>query len=176
MFSRILALLPLVSLAVANPLVARSEVDALKSALDGMASTVGDISTAVDAFESNVDSTHAFAVGSASQKLDNQIKEAIPLVPTHVVSDADGETICAAFTDFLPSLVDAFDKIVGCKSDFVAVHVVPFVCQIVEELAKDNAVFVSDLMAATPSAYKDCAQELSDTVSAETAKVQAAYC
>ncbi|KAK0203277.1 hypothetical protein DFS33DRAFT_1455287 [Desarmillaria ectypa] len=176
MFSHILALLPLVALAVANPLVARSEVTALESAFDNMAQTVGTIDAACKAFAAHVDLNHALAIGSASQTLDAQIKAAIPLVPNHVVSDADGETLCTTLTNFMPALVATFEDIIARKNDFKSVGVVPAVCLVTENLAKDNGVFVSDLVAATPASYKACAQELSTSISEETGKVKTAFC
>ncbi|PBK59117.1 hypothetical protein ARMSODRAFT_1009862 [Armillaria solidipes] len=61
MFSRILVLFPLVAFAVANPLVARSDISALQQDFSAMETTVVDIQNACDKFKATPDQTNAMA-------------------------------------------------------------------------------------------------------------------
>ncbi|KAK0433114.1 hypothetical protein EV421DRAFT_1808143 [Armillaria borealis] len=176
MFSRILVLFPLVALAVANPLVARTEVAPLQKDLDGMAQTVTAMQTSCANFKSHVDLSHAAAVAAVAKTLDTQIKAATKDIPAHVVSDADGQAVCDSLESFLPELVATFESFIELKEDFNAVHVGPIVCSSVTTLAADNLQFINGLLAATPPSSKARAQTMATQINTEATKVKAAYC
>ncbi|KAG7443497.1 uncharacterized protein BT62DRAFT_996038 [Guyanagaster necrorhizus] len=168
MFSGIIALLLPVVLAVASPLVARSDVTALEAAFDGMAKTVLAIQESCKAFSESVDLTHATAVGNAAKTLDS---DAIPFVPKNVT-----ERRCAPLSRTLPSLLSILEGIVALKDDFNTICVVSIVCIIVNDLAADNCELMNNLIAATPAFYKTCANDLNDKLVAEATKVQVTFC
>ncbi|KAK0220689.1 hypothetical protein IW262DRAFT_1483074 [Armillaria fumosa] len=176
MFSRILFLLPFVALAVANPLVARSDISALQEDFNGMEKTVIDIQNACNTFKATPSQANAIRFASVTQNLDNEIKKAIPDVPDKVVSDAEGQEICTTLTGFFPDVLKALDCLISAKSSFGTAHVpTSAVCSITNNLNADDSKFIGRLDAACPESSKACAQDLTNQVVAKAGQVKAAY-
>ncbi|KAK0184932.1 hypothetical protein F5146DRAFT_1228284 [Armillaria mellea] len=176
MFSRILLLLPFVALAVANPLVARSDISALQADIQGMEKTVGDIQNACNTFKAAPTQTNAMRFAAYTQDLDNEIKRAIPDVPDHPVTDAEGQEICTTLKGFFPNVINALDCLISAKPSFADAKVpTSAVCSITNNLSADNSKFIGSLNAACPDSAKACAQELINEVVAKAAQVKAAY-
>ncbi|KAK0481193.1 hypothetical protein EDD18DRAFT_1363143 [Armillaria luteobubalina] len=176
MFSRILFLLPFVALAVANPLVARSDISALQTDIKQMEQTVIAIQSACNTFKADPTQVNAMRFAATTQDLDNQIKHATTDVPDHVVSDADGQEICTTLKDFFPHIIDALDCLISAKSSFGTAHVPPSaVCSVTDSLSTDNTKFIGRLDAASPASTKACSQDLTSQVVAKAGDVKAAY-
>ncbi|KAK0435765.1 hypothetical protein EV421DRAFT_1216035 [Armillaria borealis] len=176
MFSRILVLFPLVAFAVANPLVARSDISSLQQDFSAMETTIVDIQNACDKFKATPDQSNAMRFAAATQDLDNEIKKATPDVPDKVVSDADGQTICTTLKDFFPKVLSALDCLISAKGSFATAGVPDSaVCSITNSLNGDNSKFIGRLDAACPDSAKGCAQDLTDQIVAKAAEVKEAY-
>ncbi|KAK0457221.1 uncharacterized protein EV420DRAFT_1549454 [Desarmillaria tabescens] len=154
MLFRSLSVILLAALALANPLVGRSEVTALQKAFTGLTNTFSAVRDACSVFATNVDNAHAEDIFSLMGTLDSLLINASKVVPDVL----DGEWICDGYRSSLSLDHQVADAFMARKDDFQTVGLVNDTCLIFQETMADTSLLEGKLLNATPDSWKACVQ------------------
>ncbi|KAK0203292.1 hypothetical protein DFS33DRAFT_1439237 [Desarmillaria ectypa] len=176
MLFHIFVLIPFASLAVADPLVGVSEVEPLVGGLSNISETVIAFQGACSTFSASSSFVDALAIATKGDLLDKQIKSATQVVPSHVVSEADGQVVLDKLPALLSLIAAAFQSFIGLESKLAAIHGITNVCNIVTEIVAASTDFMNKVLDCMPTECVADFKANQDEIVAWMTKAQAVYC
>ncbi|KAK0184909.1 hypothetical protein F5146DRAFT_1125313 [Armillaria mellea] len=178
MFFYILALLlPLVSIAIASPLVGPSGVIVpICDALNNLTTSVTAMQNACESFHATPSKELAEDVIAFIFKIDSQLESGADVCPSATLSDMDTRTVVDTLVDTDTLAGKLLNFILTLTSDFESVCFTRKFCVAFRTIRPKKIHLMDKISACSSDKYKDQVEKINDAFLALMTKVEEAYC